>query len=353
MAPTRWVETTTSVPCPACGHSRHCTISDDGKFCICRRGVVSQRPCKQRDDSIAYFHAVDQLSGNGAVIAGKIGKAKPARARLTTPELTLVIKGLQSSLSPDRLAKLAASLGVSERSLKSYGVGYDVSDGAATFPMYDGDRKPIGVRLRHVDGRKTCVPGSQNGLFLPDEIRRDGLKSLPDLLTSDDAPLLLLTPEGPTDCCAAADLGFRAIGRPSNSGGASHLAKLLRIGGNQDVIIVADRDETKRLPDGTPFWPGIEGALSIAEMILPVCKSLKLVKPPERAKDLRAWIRSDAATTDVLVDLIENAETINAAWLAEQRANLLDCKRRLKRTKSPQNDGFPEITGFDGQPPTS
>lgn len=324
----KWVETRNDCPCPACGHGRHCTISEDGKFCMCRRGVESARPCKQKDGTTAYFHVVAQL--NGAPVAGKIGKAKDRRPRLAPPELANIIKSLQTALSPDRLTKIARKLEVSERALKTYGIGYDVTGGAAAFPMYGGDRKPIGVRLRYADGSKVCIPGSRNGLFLPDSILRDGLLGIPEGIANDPAPLLLLMPEGPTDAAAAADLGFRAVGRPSNSGGGKEVCKLLGVGKRQEVVIVADRDKTKHYPDGTPYWPGIEGALSLADLILPVCGTLKMVKPPKRAKDLRDWFKQ-GGTANVLCDLIAESEKVTPAWLGQQRANLADCKRRLKQ----------------------
>ena len=64
--------------------------------------------------------------------------------------------------------------------------------------MYDGRRRIVGIRIRSFDGEvKACVPGSSNGLFVPLDYAVKPLS--PELRTSDDFPLLLLLPEGPTD----------------------------------------------------------------------------------------------------------------------------------------------------------
>lgn len=316
---TVWVEASESAKCPACGHARYCSISDCGRFCICRRGVESSTPVKQRDGSSAYFHRVEEL-GNGAVVK-RPGLAKRERARLTTVELKLLIKQSQSAISPERLARVAKSLNVSTQALEAYGVGFDSTSGCVAFPMYSGTRKPIGIRLRNDQGRKLCVPGSSNGLFVP--------KSILERRESDDDRELLL-PEGPTDACAAFDLDYRAIGRPSNSGGAFDVSRILLASKKQHVVVVADRDATKWLKDGLPYWPGLEGALALARTIFPVVVSLKILKMPAGTKDLRAWLAS-GGTTSQLADLIARVDRLDSKALDEQERNLRDAKEKLRR----------------------
>jgi hypothetical protein len=332
IARTRWVETSEKCKCPACGHARLCSVSEDGAYAICRRGVESRRPVKQKDGQQAYLHVVRECAGPSPA-AGSIGKAKKKAPKLTPPELKNLIKQHQSALSPDRLKRYADRLGVSERALKEFGIGFDWVSHAASFPMYGGDLKPVGIRLRTDEGRKLCVPGTCNGLFIPQRIMSEGLFALPEGLCNDRSPLLLLLPEGPTDSAAAFDLGFRAIGRPSNSGGAHEVCRLLSAAPKQDVVILADRDATKYMSDGTPFWPGLEGALALADLISPVCAALRVVKPPNNAKDIRKWF-NDGGRPDVLYQIIASAERVTPAWMADQRRNLSDCKRRLKRKKA-------------------
>lgn len=64
-------------------------------------------------------------------------------------------------------------------------------------------------------------------------------------------------------------------------------------GHRRDVVIMSDRDEAKERPDGSVFYPGQEGAAILAKAILPVVRSVKIVKPPF-CKDVRAWLNAGA-----------------------------------------------------------
>lgn len=253
--------------------------------------------------------------------------------RLSVNELKLMIKQHRSALSPQRLESLSAELGVGIDSLKRLRVGYDVETGFFSFPMVGADEVPIGIRLRVPDGqvkngrRYLCVPGSRNGLFIPEGYE---VEPVPEELAENAYPLLLLMPEGPTDVAAALDMGFRAIGRPSNIGGADLIHKLLARSPKQDVVIVADRDSTKYLQDGTPFWPGWEGALSLAKQIQPSCGTLRIIKPPHKTKDLRQWMK-DGGRAEMIDSLIGRADHVTARWMAVEFEKLKAWKVKLKR----------------------
>lgn len=316
--PIRWVETSSKVTCPACGGARYCSISECGTLALCRRGAESAHPVKQKDKTIAYLHKVADI---GSVDRKKIGKAKPAVAKLSTTEIAALLKRHRTALSPARLSRTARSLGLSEKSLKRVGIGYADDFGCVSFPMYDGSQKPVGIRLRHDDGRKLCVPGSRNGLFIPEDY--DVPKVPPALVKGDEHPLLLMMPEGPTDTAAAMDFGFRAIGRPNDKGGADYALDLLRSGDKQEVVIVADYDRekfadafggecqrVKRLKTGEPHFPGYEGALTIAQTILPVCGTLKLIQPPDKHKDLREYLRDDGSDKELFAAIASAARIV-------------------------------------------
>ena len=53
-------------------------------------------------------------------------------------------------------------------------------------------------------------------------------------------------------------------------------------------MVVSDFDTAKFRPDGTKYWPGQEGASTVAKAILPFTKSVTVIKPPKH-KDLRDW----------------------------------------------------------------
>jgi hypothetical protein len=189
--------------------------------------------------------------------------------------------------------QLAQQLGVAVHCLESIGVGWadaellnawgaggrdwtqDRPSGAFTFPECNGESKVVGVSLRTDSGRKGAPSGRKTG-------SKRGLV-VPRSLTVRADPVLLV--EGASDVAALETLGLAAVGRPSNTAGATDLARLLR---GREVIVVGERDQK---PDGR--WPGREGAEQTAARLAacwkrPVVFSLV----PEGSKDVRDWLRS-------------------------------------------------------------
>jgi hypothetical protein len=325
--------------CPICGIDHGCLLMPHRNAVVCLR---TQDGCaKRRDGSpITVKGSMGHVFRLGEKSLRKLSKqlggvkltAQPPK--LTIPQLKAMVKQFRSDLSPKRLAQLAERLGLSEKSLKAYEVGYDHRTGSYSFPMRGGDKRLCGIRLRGTDGRKLCVPGSRNGLFIPDDYDPH-----PDPFSDDPKPYLILTPEGPTDCAAARDCGFAAIGRPSNSGGAQEIEHVLRMSPPQTTIVVADRDETKYLPDGTPFWPGIEGAVLLLERLRYLHGTRLFMFPPESAKDLRAWLLAGGKccserAAHVLEQVVAKAQPATDEWIAKARKRLNDRKVKERRPPS-------------------
>ena len=311
-----WRRCNTATPCPCCGNNSGCSISLDGSAAMCLRATEGFR---------------EMPSGMGWLI--RLGKADPTKSRklekqkdahLTTAECKAMQEKFATAFDPEKLADLATKLGLSVDVLKKYGVGRDGK--FWTFPMYGGNQKIVGFRTRDADGVKRCIPGSRNGLFIPADYNP---AAIPIGVCDSVFSTILVLPEGPTDAAAASMLGFRAIGRPNNMGGADQLIELLRSGDRQDVVIVADHDPVKRMPDGTPFVPGWEGALYVAEKIMPVCGTLKVLRPPGEQKDLRKWM-TDGGRGEVLIALYENTETMTAKLLREKQRKLDIWKKSIK-----------------------
>lgn len=310
-------------PCPACGSTGWCSISSDGEAVICRRPNDGDGgyPVKQKDGSTARLFLVSTLSGGTS--PSKPAKAKDASKKLTPVELAVTLKQHRTAINEWNLLKLAEDLAVSVESLKAYGVGWDAAHRAWSFPMYDGNNdakgfRLCGIRLRPENGqRKSCVVGSSNGLFLPADFA-DRCRAIPPEISDSESPLLILLPEGPTDAAAARTLGFNAIGRPNNNGGREQIGRLLVQRPKQEVVIVADNDEThfvKAGPNkGMPYWPGIEGALTIARYIWPICNPLRFLMCPKGVKDLREWVKSGATAGDVMAAVM-SAPVVNKEWL--------------------------------------
>jgi phage/plasmid primase-like uncharacterized protein len=153
---------------------------------------------------------------------------------------------------------LAHSVSVTPRSLKRLGIG--ISAGSHTFPMRDERGHIIGIRRRLRNGRKNSVKGSKNGLFIPAGI--------------ENAKQLVIC-EGPTDCAAALDLGYAAIGRPNCNSRIPMTVAYVR---GRPVVIVADHDT-----------PGVRGARKLAEALVRSGSTVRIILPPLVYKDLRQW----------------------------------------------------------------
>jgi len=150
---------------------------------------------------------------------------------------------------------------------------------AWAFPMLDAEAKTIGIRLRRYGSSdKFSVNGSRDGLFYDPELKpreavENGLKGRE-----------LVIVEGATDCIAGYALGLPCVGRSSCGTGGDLLRQLCgRLAVNR-VTIVTDNDNYKARADGTPWRPGLDGALRLAQQL---GRCFRIVTPPK--KDLREW----------------------------------------------------------------
>ena len=163
-----------------------------------------------------------------------------------------------------RVVSLAKSLGVSFDSLRALNIGWDGK--AWTFPMRDPSGKVVGIRRRFPDGKKLSVRGGHEGLFY------DTAYPTGDIYVC----------EGPTDTAAMLTIGLQAIGRPSCSGGTKFLVEICAA---RRVVIVADGDA-----------PGLRGARELKAQL----SNATVIVPPDRSKDVRAWVNAGATKNDVL-----------------------------------------------------
>lgn len=314
------------VQCPICGEDHGCAIFADGSGAICLRiekGCATDRhgsPIKAKS-GMGWLH---RIGGRAKPMPGSERASKSA-PKLTRTEIVALLKNHQTAVDPQKLDKFSKSIGISIRALKAYGVGFDNKSGCWSFPMYDGERKPIGIHLRAGDGSKRCVPGSKLGLFIPSDYDP---KPIPAELTDGDAmPWLLVLPEGLTDAAAAYDMGLVAIGRPSNIAGIPMVKELLKALPKQIVVAIADKDNTKYLPDGTPHWPGIEGAIELAAKILADAGQARFMMPPDGAKDIREWVKAGGERARLLAEVM-CAPRVSEDWLRKARQRLKDKKVR-------------------------
>lgn len=318
-----WKPATKANPCPICGRDHYCSISSDGNIVLCTR---VKDGCMTRADG----SAMEARDGHGWLhrVGGRKGdrvNLPPMRKddHLTVTECKSMQKSFVSALTPPRVKALADEFGVTPKVCELFGVGWE--KGAYTFPMYDGKRRICGFRTRYPGGRKCALKGSRAGLFIPGDYEAFSCSLI------DSGPLLLLLPEGPSDAMAAVHLGFRAIGRPSNMGGADQLREVLTSEHRQEVVIIADRDPVKHLKDGTPFNAGIEGALSVALRIVDKCGVLKILRVPEGVKDIRQWMQ-EGGRPQILASLLREAEVHTSPDIMK-KLHVIDGWKKYVRAK--------------------
>lgn len=250
-------------------------------------------------------------------------------------------------------------LGVSAESLSKLGVGYFPGEQAWVFPERDAKGQVIGLLKRYPDGKKMMVEGSSRGLtFIPSgkqhtpllndyirvtdanvncpicgkpdwclvnrddptnpssvicprieigaeqrmgdagwlHIRRkdaDHARTTGFLIEPSDKPILIV--EGASDVCAAYDLGFIAIGRPSAEGKIDILARLVK---GRKVVVVGENDS----------GAGRAGMETTFNKLKTTCAIVSKIMPPPTIKDLREWYKN-GLTTEVLLDWIKKYGT--------------------------------------------
>ncbi len=148
----------------------------------------------------------------------------------------------------------------------------------------DATGEVVGVAVRDANGGKTCKPGGKRGLILAWPL--DTYAG-----TSADDPVFVC--EGASDTGALLGLGLDAVGVPMAGHCGDWLAELLA---DRHAGIVADADD-----------PGRSGAVKLVAELLPRCKSVRVIEPPEGAKDARAAVIAGAIRADFLA-LVERAE---------------------------------------------
>jgi hypothetical protein len=218
------------------------------------------------------------------------GNGHPGKSSSRAVDWNSLTAKLQSNLTAERRAELAAVLGLPEACLAALPIGLteDGPHGHAacwTFPEMDGAGQVCGLTCRYRDGTKKDWPSGRRGLYVPAGWDRDG-----------DAPLLIA--EGPSDVLAGTAAGLTMLGRPNNTGGAEQLAELLQAWPRERGLIVLGELDAKSTGD----WPGRDGAVKVATAVAAkLNRPVSWALPPDAAKDLRSWLCGlglDAACSD-------------------------------------------------------
>lgn len=280
-----WHEVTRSEPCPACGKPDWCAWSPDGETLKCERSAETPpgfRHIKLNDGGALFRQGADELPRPSA--ADRQPRRRKPISEKPAPDWAAVERRSREALSPECLERLARKLCVSPKALEELGVGWDAQSKRWTIPERDGAGRIIGFQTRGEDGSKRAIYGSKRGLSIPSSlVERGGCIEIGILvaLTEGQGPTLLV--EGMSDVAACLTLGIAAVGRPSNTGGASHLAEF-RFLAEREVLVVGDRD-----------GPGRDGAQKTTERLVDAWrKPVHRTLAPKGHKDVRQWLAARA-----------------------------------------------------------
>ncbi len=262
-------------PCPVCGGSHKCSLTDDGLI-LCgreRAAVPGFRDLGPGGDPTWHLYRPDDPVG----MASLPGGWKPSPALLASPAMQFPVMAERFSrkLSPTLANDLAERLGLPASAVSLIpDLGFDPANGCWTVPERDATGFVIGVSTRFRDGTKRAAPGSRRGLVLPSGWA--------------DQPGPILVVEGMSDAIALAHCGLCAVGRPSARGGVELLTQLLRGPefAGRPVLVLGENDLK---PDGT--WPGRDGAAFVAAAVAKALgRAVLTACPPEQYKDAREWV---------------------------------------------------------------
>jgi len=260
-------------PCPICGRPDWCLVALDGSQAICPR--IQQGSIKRCGDA-GWLHTPRRVHN---VHNEHRHWTLPKKKRPSTLQFDRLSRHYESQLKYAQLRRLSESLHVTARSLERLHVGWDGQ--AFTFPMSNDFGCVIGLRRRFCNGKKVCVKGSRNGLFVPEGLSKEDF-------------LVIL--EGESDTCAALDLEFNAIGR-AGCGQSISLVCAFCVRWD-DVVIVGDNDASGR-----------HGAKRLAHALVLYCRSVKLIFPPTSVNDLRQWL-TQGLTPEMFLTAIKQTKVI-------------------------------------------
>lgn len=210
---------------------------------------------------------------------------KPKKT-LTPDELKSLAKGAYEHVNANRTRReVARNLGVTVESLERLKVGYgdDYNGEHSTWPARDDRGNIVGIVRRYTNGEKKSVYGGSTGLFYCHGWSRF------------EGPVLVV--EGGSDTAAGISAGLCVIGRPSNTGGAGWIRRMVeaRCKG-RPVVVIGELDEKPDKKGGASqcpkdcegcslCFPGKHGAIECAKQL-----GGRWAFPPAGCKDLReAW----------------------------------------------------------------
>lgn len=244
------------MPCPVCQRDKYCLVSDDGLWAICTK-VNSKKEYKTYHGWLHPLGQVQYLSPKK--IVKSIEYSRDIEYIRNFYKKTIFRYGA--------VIPLAEALNVSAQVLMDMGVGMDGCHWC--FPMFDGNKKLIGIKRRNGASQKWCEKGSRLGVYLHQSF---------------DASFSSYITEGESDTAAMLTKGYNTVGRASESSCKEILKKLL-----------INCPEVNIVPDNDPHGSGWRYARQLAEYLKQPGRKVNIYFHRGH-KDIREWINSGTFT---------------------------------------------------------
>lgn len=275
-----WNRITKDDPCPVCGREKYCMVNDNGSAVLC-----TKEPSDHPVGDAGWLHVLDPKRN--------LVEYRPSKfEQLFAVYQQNVIGGMSEFL--------AQSLNVTAKSIEALGIGFYPLEHAWVWAEMDELGNVTGLLKRYANGKKVMEKGSERGLIYQYPLSDNG------------KPIIVV--EGASDCLAAMDMGYVAVGRPSADGGGKLLSALLK---GRDVIIVGENDGTV----------GVSGMEKMAQLLKTSCKTVRKVLPPPKCKDLRVW---HPTAVEFEQWASQYAETVEASRIIEE-INMLELAEQWMR----------------------
>jgi hypothetical protein len=243
---------------------------------------------------------------------GRSPRRSPRPARIGGPSLVL-LAGLRIPVHPQPFAWTLPEWGYDSR----------------------GNFLEVAVHIRNPDGTKWS-PGNpkadagKRGVYIPLEWDQGG----------PGTPLFL--PEGASDTMALWAMGFSAVGRPNNVGGAGIVARWVAHQQPLDgrpIVVLAENDVKPVKPgEILPQWPGRDGGRKFAQQLADLLgRVVRMAYTPDGAKDVRQWYTAQANMPPVSPEALRQRFTdrLIAVELFEPRQNPCPAAAPLPLTPPP------------------
>ena len=243
----KWERVSAKQPCEVCSKGDWCTFSE---IWICCMRVKSDRMARNG----GWLHEPAIAEQYKEYFTRKLLDRKLQGLQKPKIDFFRMWRTWYEATRPAQLRVLGEGLKLDPMALHLVGAAWAPPHAAWAFPMHDGAGNVCGIRLRN-DVRKWAVLGSKQGVFLH----------------HDTATLPYLLVEGPTDSCAALEMGYGVIGRPSCAGCHEIILETLVRCKIRRVIVVADNDTP-----GRRGAEALQAVLKIPSIILNLpCKDLR------------------------------------------------------------------------------